>query len=637
MSKPEYRSNFNENKDEYTNVVRCFDSVVVFTMCTFSRICCAGALFHAESKPVSNDPALQSLLNLLSCSEKLTEKNMLHFHSILRKNFEDADEENLKFYFIVILLIVRKLSIKMSLKTAVKELVKQLQSAPESELLLNEGTEAYKEERYEEAVTAFTLALTYSPYCKKVRTSRAQAYIQLKKYKKAELDSYLALVIDPNYCKAYSKLCSSLYHQNFFQQVCQIAEYGLEKCNNRSCGQFEVLQTLKTDAEDLDFQMRNLEDNKHIELTAQENHFGKKKELLPDSVEDVPDLIEASESEDENGSENEDDFTDDKSLNSSRKQESEQAENQALLEVYQNGTLGSDEQATKECTEVAKLKEAEVEIQHPVQINCNGHLNLDPENQEEINVTSDEYLNPEKQEKVTSNEDLIPEKQEKVISDEYLRSEKQEKVTSDEDLSPEKQQKVTSHEDLSPENQEKNAAEHPVEITSNDNLNFGLEKQKKDKTQDEIQITSENLNSSPEKQKIALNSTEQAVHITSNDDLKFYPEEQEENKCQRPNQLTSQNINFHLKLEKDIEEIKCKVIKNVKEASEAMLKGLERPAILRYREVLGDLKNEPQLDIYEECDIVCIKYALGIAYWKAGDYDDLQKSITIFKGILEDH
>ncbi|XP_035232085.1 golgin subfamily A member 6-like protein 6 isoform X2 [Stegodyphus dumicola] len=542
MSKPEYRSNFNESKDEYTNVVRCFDSVVVFTMCTFSRICCAGALFHAESKPVCNDPVLQSLLNLLRCSEKLTEKNMLYFHSILRKNFEDVDEENVKFYFIVILLIVRKLSIKMSLKTAVKELVKQLQSAPESELLLNEGTEAYKEERYEEAVTAFTLALTYSPYCKKVRTSRAQAYIQLKKYKKAELDSYLALVIDPNYCKAYSKLCSSLYHQNFFQQVCQLAEYGLEKCNNRSCDQFEVLQTLKTDAEDLDFQMRNLEDNEHIELTAQENHCGKIKELPLDSVEDVPDLIEASESEDESESENEDDFTDEKSLNSYRKQES--AENQALLEGYQNRTLGSAEKDMKECTEDGKLKEAEVTsveyLSPEKQEKVTSDEDLSSEKQEKITsdedlrsekqekVTSDEDLSFEKQEKVTSGEDLSPEKLEKVTSDENLNPEKQEKVTFDEHLRPEKQEKVTSDEHLSPENQEKNATECPVQITSNENLNLDPEKQKKDKTQDEIQITSENLNSTPEKPKIELNSTEQAVHITSNDNLKSYPEKQEE-------------------------------------------------------------------------------------------------------------
>ena len=67
------------------------------------------------------------------------------------------------------------------------------------------GNESFRTAENEEAVRCYTNSLAYDCESAAVFANRAVAYIRLQVYDLAEEDSSAALVLDPNYVKAYSR------------------------------------------------------------------------------------------------------------------------------------------------------------------------------------------------------------------------------------------------------------------------------------------------------------------------------------------------------------------------------------------------------------------------------------------------
>ncbi|GBL83600.1 hypothetical protein AVEN_196426-1 [Araneus ventricosus] len=76
---------------------------------------------------------------------------------------------------------------------------------------------------------------------------------------------------------------------------------------------------------------------------------------------------------------------------------------------------------------------------------------------------------------------------------------------------------------------------------------------------------------------------------------------------------------------------------SLKDASNTLLDGCGLMAMRRFRDALDEIKASPEIHKYEECDIICIKYAYAFACYQSGGYDDLQKAISVLQEITEEH
>ncbi|CAL1288150.1 unnamed protein product [Larinioides sclopetarius] len=76
---------------------------------------------------------------------------------------------------------------------------------------------------------------------------------------------------------------------------------------------------------------------------------------------------------------------------------------------------------------------------------------------------------------------------------------------------------------------------------------------------------------------------------------------------------------------------------SLKDASNTLVDGCGLMAMRRFRDALDEIKASPEIHKYEECDIICIKYAYAFACYQSGGYDDLQKAISVLQEIMEEH
>ncbi|XP_055367090.1 RNA polymerase II-associated protein 3 isoform X2 [Betta splendens] len=67
------------------------------------------------------------------------------------------------------------------------------------------GNKFFKDGKYDDAVECYTRGMGADPYSPVLPTNRASAFFRLKKYAVAESDCNLAIVLDPNYFKAYAR------------------------------------------------------------------------------------------------------------------------------------------------------------------------------------------------------------------------------------------------------------------------------------------------------------------------------------------------------------------------------------------------------------------------------------------------
>ncbi|GIY54532.1 RING-type E3 ubiquitin transferase, partial [Caerostris extrusa] len=73
----------------------------------------------------------------------------------------------------------------------------------------------------------------------------------------------------------------------------------------------------------------------------------------------------------------------------------------------------------------------------------------------------------------------------------------------------------------------------------------------------------------------------------------------------------------------------------LKEASQTLIDGSGLLAMRRFKDVLDEMKASPEIYNYEECDIICIKYAYAFACYKSGGFDVTYHKLNRFKQALD--
>lgn len=86
-------------------------------------------------------------------------------------------------------------------------LVQQIQADPENASLYQQlGLALRTQLRFRDAIQAYSVGLTYAPFCKELYRHRGHAYLNLRRYSEGAADFEMALRLDPEYWDA-------LYHQ----------------------------------------------------------------------------------------------------------------------------------------------------------------------------------------------------------------------------------------------------------------------------------------------------------------------------------------------------------------------------------------------------------------------------------------
>ncbi|KAF8774194.1 E3 ubiquitin-protein ligase TTC3 like protein [Argiope bruennichi] len=264
--------------EEFIEQVLTLDSVVVFILIKLAQVCCAGALFRTSHR-ISTDNPLFKLL-----TQKTVEaKDVAFFGPVLYDNFRGYDEGLIKISYVAVLLYVRNVAMHMSLRHVLDQQDLALQNLSKEGGQWNDvGSDAFKRRSWEEAVDAFTKAIEFNPYCVSLLMSRAHSYMELNKFNDAALDCYMALMIKPTHYVAYCKWTTSLYILSQFSECVRIAEYGLKMCKETGDAvKYRTLEKIKIEASNA------LEKKKVVS----------KKEELNVPEKDLPELIEASDSE----------------------------------------------------------------------------------------------------------------------------------------------------------------------------------------------------------------------------------------------------------------------------------------------------------------------------------------------------
>lgn len=88
----------------------------------------------------------------------------------------------------------------------------------EADKYKKEGNRLMKNDKYYLAVEAYTKSIQMNPRNAIFYGNRAAAYIQLKMYKEALIDSNIAIQIDPNYIKSYIRAGAAYFGMNQYQK-----------------------------------------------------------------------------------------------------------------------------------------------------------------------------------------------------------------------------------------------------------------------------------------------------------------------------------------------------------------------------------------------------------------------------------
>ncbi|GFS62531.1 e3 ubiquitin-protein ligase TTC3 [Nephila pilipes] len=424
-----------KDHDVFIDRILAFDSVALFVLCQFCKICCAGALFQSGPKACSG--ASNDILLKLLTSRAISEEDVRFFHPLLKGNFPGFDENLLRICYVAVLLYVRNITGEITLNQAANHLEKNMKNdSKEVEHWESIGADAFKRKSWEEAVNAFTQALSYRPYNLTLLVNRSHCLMKLLKLKDAVMDAYLAVLIDPNCIDAYSKLASLLYMLDDYQFCIRVADYCLFKCSGEEFPKLKMLEKLKKKLVEAEAALKE-------KTPASPNIYSKELEagdLTRRNLEDLPKLIEASDSE-------------------------------------------SDYEDVPDLMEASNSEESDLDV-----------------------------------------------------------------------------------------------------MWSNSNMNCHS-----------VSSSIEHGTNSKEYKSISCESK-----IVVEDQMRMLQE-------------------------------------SLKEASQTLLDGYEVMAVRRFRDALEEIKASPEIHKYEECDIICVKYAYAFACYKSGGYDDIQKAITILKEITEEH
>ncbi|XP_040407873.1 RNA polymerase II-associated protein 3 [Cygnus olor] len=103
------------------------------------------------------------------------------------------------------------------------------------------GNNYFKQGNFDEAIKCYTRGMHYDPYNPVLPTNRASAFYRMKKFSVAESDCNLALALDKNYIKAYSRRGAA----RFALKNLQGAKEDYEKVLELDANNFEAKNELK--------------------------------------------------------------------------------------------------------------------------------------------------------------------------------------------------------------------------------------------------------------------------------------------------------------------------------------------------------------------------------------------------------
>ncbi|GFY59679.1 e3 ubiquitin-protein ligase TTC3 [Trichonephila inaurata madagascariensis] len=280
-----------ENHDEFLDRLLVLDSIAVFLLCHFCKICCAGAFFEsgprAHIRPESEKDIFLKLLTHTTIDEK-----DIGLLTPLLENFKDVSDVILKVSYVAVLLYVRNISVKIDINEAVRHIDENMKKDGEECLRWEAvGGEAMKRLNWEEAFEAYSVALNFKPYCSSLLVHRSRSLTKMWRLKDAFMDGYLAATFDPSNINGYLRMVIALSMLQDFMFCANVADYCLYKCS----GSTEILK-LRT--------VEEFKDKAEIALIEiapglANEHIAKleKRALARRNINDLPELIEPSDSD----------------------------------------------------------------------------------------------------------------------------------------------------------------------------------------------------------------------------------------------------------------------------------------------------------------------------------------------------
>lgn len=250
-----------ENHDEFMDRVLFLDSIAVFLLCQFSKICCVGAFFKSGPGACRRD--LNDIFIKLLTDTTIDENDVGSLTPLLSDNFKDVSDALLKVCYVAVLLYVRNVSVQIDIKQAIYQLevkikkdsvriqnIYAIRSYKESlhwELIANG---AYCRRSWGEAYRAYTAALDYRPYCPGLLANRSHCSAKMGRLKDAFMDAYIAVMIDPYDINAYGKMITSLCIQEEYMYCIDVADYCINKCfRNEDSSRLVTLKNIKIQAQ----------------------------------------------------------------------------------------------------------------------------------------------------------------------------------------------------------------------------------------------------------------------------------------------------------------------------------------------------------------------------------------------------
>ncbi|GIX72339.1 e3 ubiquitin-protein ligase DZIP3 [Caerostris darwini] len=301
------------DNEEFVERIRMLDSVIVFFLCKLSEVCCSGVFFKSTRKPRTNTNTENHFSKLLA-AKSLDEKDVGCFNLCLKENFPSCDEGLIKVSYVATLLYVRNVTINVNLRNAIEQVEQDSVDLLEEGKQWNYiGNDAFKRLKWDEAIDAFSKALNFNPYNVCLHTTRARSYSKQNRINNAILDYYIAVMIHPSYFEAYYHWASILFDLSRYEECITITDYGLHYNEQyQSSTAYKTLQRLRNSAVNaLNEANSKVIEGKDAESTM-EQFDDPEKEDLPDLIEasdsdieiqDVPELVEASDDSTESESE----------------------------------------------------------------------------------------------------------------------------------------------------------------------------------------------------------------------------------------------------------------------------------------------------------------------------------------------
>ncbi|GFQ76830.1 e3 ubiquitin-protein ligase TTC3 [Trichonephila clavata] len=280
-----------ENHDQFIDRLLVLDSIAVFLLCHFCKICCVGAFFEsgprALIRPESEEDIFLKLLTHTTIDE--TDIGLL---TPLLDNFKDVSDVILKVSYVAVLLYVRNISVKIDINEAVRHIdVNMKNDAEESQRWETIGNDAFGRENWEEAFEAYSVALNFKPYCSSLLVHRSYCLTKMWRVKDAVMDGYLTVMIDPFNISGYIQMIIPLFMLEDFMFCIDVADYCLYKCSgNTEISKLETVERIKGKAETSLIAIVPGLANEHISKLE-------KRALARRNVNDLPELIEPSDSD----------------------------------------------------------------------------------------------------------------------------------------------------------------------------------------------------------------------------------------------------------------------------------------------------------------------------------------------------